>query len=49
MPTEQIGAAVAGVSRALVYRHFPSRHDLFSAIQRQAADRLPAATETDPT
>lgn len=29
-----------GVSRALVYRHFPSKRDLFAAIYQQAADQL---------
>ncbi|MET9953265.1 helix-turn-helix domain-containing protein [Streptomyces sp. NPDC006339] len=38
----------AGVSRALLYRHFPSKHALFAAVYRQAADRLLAATRLDP-
>lgn len=41
-------AASAGVSRALLYRHFAGKRDLFAAVYRQAADRLVAATETDP-
>ncbi|MFI8961773.1 TetR/AcrR family transcriptional regulator [Streptomyces sp. NPDC053493] len=38
----------AGVSRALLYRHFPSKHALFAAVYGQAADRLLAATRLDP-
>ncbi|MER7521216.1 TetR/AcrR family transcriptional regulator [Streptomyces sp. NPDC126499] len=38
----------AGVSRALLYRHFPSKHALFAAVYQQAADRLLAATRLDP-
>ncbi|GGQ09062.1 MULTISPECIES: TetR/AcrR family transcriptional regulator [Streptomyces] len=30
----------AGVSRALLYRHFAGKHDLFAAVYRQASDRL---------
>lgn len=41
-------AAQAGVSRALLYRYFPNKRDLFAAIYRQAADRLLAETEFDP-
>ena len=29
-----------GISRALLYRHFPSKRDLFAAIYQQAADNL---------
>jgi AcrR family transcriptional regulator len=39
----------AGVSRALVYRYFPSKRDLFAAIYQRAADRLLAESELDPT
>ncbi|MEU7298251.1 TetR/AcrR family transcriptional regulator [Streptomyces exfoliatus] len=39
----------AGVSRALLYRHFPTKHALFAAIYQQAADRLLAETRFDPT
>ncbi len=41
-------AASAQVSRALLYRHFPTKRDLFAAIYQRAADRLLAATELDP-
>lgn len=37
----------AGVSRALLYKHFPSKHDLFAAVYREAADGLLDATELD--
>ncbi|GAA5023788.1 TetR/AcrR family transcriptional regulator [Kitasatospora paranensis] len=38
----------AGVSRALLYRHFPSKHALFAAVYQEAADRLLAETRLDP-
>ncbi|MEU3558929.1 helix-turn-helix domain-containing protein [Kitasatospora sp. NPDC006786] len=38
----------AGVSRALLYRHFASKHDLFAAVYREAADGLLAKTRFDP-
>ncbi|MFC8722737.1 TetR/AcrR family transcriptional regulator [Kitasatospora sp. NPDC057198] len=38
----------AGVSRALLYRHFPGKRELFAAVYQQAADRLLAATRIDP-
>ncbi|MFD8712527.1 TetR/AcrR family transcriptional regulator [Streptomyces anulatus] len=41
-------AQEAGVSRALLYRHFPSKHALFAAVYQEAADRLLAATRFDP-
>ncbi|WP_317447271.1 TetR/AcrR family transcriptional regulator [Streptomyces collinus] len=41
-------AEEAGVSRALLYRHFPSKHALFAAVYRQAADQLLAETRLDP-
>jgi AcrR family transcriptional regulator len=39
----------AGVSRALLYKHFPSKRDLFAAVYQEAADGLLDATELDPT
>ncbi|MET9605185.1 helix-turn-helix domain-containing protein [Streptomyces sp. NPDC006512] len=33
-------AEQAGVSRALLYRHFPGKRQLFAAVYRQASDRL---------
>lgn len=41
-------AEQAGVSRALLYRHFPSKHALFTAVYQQAADQLLAGTRLDP-
>ncbi|MEV7022751.1 helix-turn-helix domain-containing protein [Kitasatospora sp. NPDC093558] len=41
-------AAQAGVSRALLYRHFPGKHDLFAAVYQQAADQLLARSRFDP-
>ena len=41
-------AAQAGISRALLYRYFPNKRDLFAAIYQQAADRLLAASEFAP-
>ncbi|WP_367139812.1 MULTISPECIES: TetR/AcrR family transcriptional regulator [Streptomyces] len=41
-------AEEAGVSRALLYRHFPSKHALFAAVYQQAADQLLAGTRFDP-
>ncbi|WP_329417681.1 TetR/AcrR family transcriptional regulator [Streptomyces sp. NBC_01268] len=38
----------AGVSRALLYQHFPSKQALFAAVYQQAADRLLEATRLDP-
>ncbi|HVV08921.1 helix-turn-helix domain-containing protein [Amycolatopsis sp.] len=38
----------AGVSRALVYRYFPAKRDLFAAIYQRAAERLVAQTEATP-
>ncbi|MFF7177333.1 TetR family transcriptional regulator [Streptomyces sp. NPDC008121] len=44
---EQV-AEEAGVSRALLYRHFSSKHALFAAVYQDAADRLLARTRFDP-
>ncbi|MEV5380880.1 helix-turn-helix domain-containing protein [Streptomyces nondiastaticus] len=41
-------AAQAGVSRALLYRHFPGKRELFAAIYQQAADQLLAKSRFDP-
>lgn len=41
-------AKEAGVSRALLYRHFPSKHALFAAVYRRAAEQLLAETRLDP-
>jgi AcrR family transcriptional regulator len=40
-------ADAAGISRALLYRHFPTKRDLFAAVYRNAADGLLAITELD--
>ncbi|MFJ7969023.1 TetR/AcrR family transcriptional regulator [Streptomyces sp. NPDC096324] len=41
-------AEEAGVSRALLYRHFSSKHALFAAVYQQAADQLLVETRLDP-
>lgn len=41
-------AEQAGVSRALLYRHFAGKHELFAAVHRQASDDLLARTRFDP-
>lgn len=38
----------AGVSRALLYKHFPNKRDLFAAVYQEAAESLLDATELDP-
>lgn len=38
----------AGVSRALLYRYFPSKRDLFAALYRQVAERLLDLTRLHP-
>jgi AcrR family transcriptional regulator len=40
-------AGEAGISRALLYRHFATKRDLFAAVYQQAADDLLARTEFD--
>lgn len=40
-------ATAAGVSRALLYRHFPTKRDLFIAVYEQAAEQLLVATPLD--
>ncbi|MGW7411121.1 TetR/AcrR family transcriptional regulator [Streptomyces sp. NPDC054863] len=41
-------AEAAGVSRALLYRHFACKRDLFVAIYQQVADKLLAQSRFDP-
>ncbi|MEV7404528.1 helix-turn-helix domain-containing protein [Streptomyces sp. NPDC091267] len=41
-------AARAGVSRALLYRHFPGKRDLFAALYGQVAEQLLAKTRLAP-
>ncbi|UGT63576.1 TetR/AcrR family transcriptional regulator [Nocardia asteroides] len=41
-------AAAAGISRALLYRHFPAKRDLFVAVYEQAAARLLVDSSFDP-
>ena len=38
----------AGVSRALLYRHFPTKSALFAAIYQRAAEALQAVVHLDP-
>ncbi|MFF9570310.1 TetR/AcrR family transcriptional regulator [Streptomyces sp. NPDC014685] len=38
----------AGVSRALLYQHFPSKRDLFAALYQQVAAELLARSRFDP-
>ncbi|MFF2118434.1 TetR/AcrR family transcriptional regulator [Kitasatospora sp. NPDC058184] len=38
----------AGVSRALLYRHFASKHELFAAVYREASADLLARSRFDP-
>lgn len=38
----------AGVSRALLYRYFPGKRELFAAIYQHAAERLLACSQLDP-
>jgi AcrR family transcriptional regulator len=51
-PNEQVHiaevAAIAGISRALVYRYFPTKRDLFAAVYSRASERLLAASELVP-
>jgi AcrR family transcriptional regulator len=41
-------AAHVGVSRALLYRYFPAKRELFAAIYQRAADRLLDIAQLDP-
>ncbi|MBM9621212.1 TetR/AcrR family transcriptional regulator [Streptomyces zhihengii] len=38
----------AGVSRALLYRHFPGKRELFASLYAQVAGQLLASTRVDP-
>jgi AcrR family transcriptional regulator len=42
-------ARCAGISKALLYHYFPSKHAYFVATLSQAADELRARTEPDPS
>jgi AcrR family transcriptional regulator len=42
-------ATQAGISRALVYRYFPTKRDLFAAVYRRASERLLEASEQVPS
>src|SRR5689334_6293622 len=41
-------AKEAGISKALLYHYFPSKHDLFVAALSQAAEEVGRRTEPDP-
>ncbi|MGW2179235.1 TetR/AcrR family transcriptional regulator [Streptomyces sp. NPDC001732] len=41
-------AEQAGVSRALLYQHFPSKRDLFAVLYQQVAGQLLAKSRFDP-
>ncbi|WP_405851423.1 TetR/AcrR family transcriptional regulator [Streptomyces sp. NBC_00090] len=41
-------AEQAGVSRALLYQHFPNKRDLFAALYREVSEQLLAKTRLDP-
>jgi AcrR family transcriptional regulator len=51
-PYEQVHmadiATAAGISRALVYRYFPTKRDLFAAVYQRASERLLKASELVP-
>lgn len=38
----------AGISRALLYRHFSNKRDLFAAVHQRAQERLIAEVRFDP-
>ncbi|MVU76514.1 TetR family transcriptional regulator [Nocardia sp. ET3-3] len=52
LPYEQVQmdqiADRAGISRALLYRHFPKKSALFAAIYQRAAEQLQAQVRIDP-
>jgi AcrR family transcriptional regulator len=41
-------AREAGISKALLYHYFPSKHDLFAATLQAAAEEVARRTEPDP-
>jgi AcrR family transcriptional regulator len=41
-------ARAAGISKALLYHYFPSKHDLFAATLQAAAEEVARRTEPDP-
>ncbi len=41
-------AREAGISKALLYHYFPSKHDFFVATLQEAADELARRTQPDP-
>jgi AcrR family transcriptional regulator len=41
-------AREAGISKSLLYHYFPSKHELFVATLRQAAEEVRRRTEPDP-
>jgi AcrR family transcriptional regulator len=42
-------AREAGISKALLYHYFPSKHDFFVATLEQAAEEVRSRTEPDPS
>jgi AcrR family transcriptional regulator len=46
--TMDVVAEEAGISRALLYRHFPGKPALFAAVYQRAADRLLDGVRIDP-
>jgi AcrR family transcriptional regulator len=46
--TMDVVAEEAGISRALLYRHFPGKPALFAAVYQRAADRLLDTVHVDP-
>jgi AcrR family transcriptional regulator len=46
--TMDVVAEEAGISRALLYRHFPGKSALFAAVYQRAADRLLDSIDLDP-
>jgi AcrR family transcriptional regulator len=48
LSTDEV-AAVAGISRSLVFHYFPTREHFLLAIAQQASDELIAVTDPDPS